>query len=100
MAFNHTGKWWLANGANMWVAWRNRPTGSGTKAGPIWVMAMPYPYDTFPTPSGTTQLEVLRSQVRFVYQNGGEDWAYYFLVENTRSPGWNPTWFGLSGGGN
>jgi hypothetical protein len=98
MAFNNVGGYWITNGANFWV--NLEFGGIGTFAGPIWAMAIPRPFDTFPTPSGTTQLEIRRSQIRFLYQNGGQRWTYWFNVENTPSPGWNATWFGLSGGGN
>jgi hypothetical protein len=63
-------------------------------------MANPLPFDSFPTPDGTTQLESGRFQKRFEYANGGTDWSYNCFVENSFSPGWNPTFFTLSGGGN
>jgi hypothetical protein len=100
MAFNNLGKFFLANGGNMWVTYRRLSGNIGTDAGAQWIMADPMPFDTFPTPSGTTQLESSRFQKRFLYANGGTDWSYNCFVENTASPGWNSTWFSLSGGGN
>jgi hypothetical protein len=100
MAFNNLGKFFLANGGNMWVTYRHLSGNIGTDAGAQWIMADPMPFDTFPTPSGTTQLESSRFQKRFLYANGGTDWSYNCLVENTPSPGWNSTFFSLSGGGN
>jgi hypothetical protein len=98
MAFNNVGKYWLANGGTMWITLRFGQLGEDR--GAQWMMASPLPFDTFPTPSGTTQLESSRFQKRFVYANGGTEWSYNCLVENTRSPGWNATWFTMSGGGN
>lgn len=100
MAFNNLGKYWLANGGNMWVTLRFNPHGTGDDHGAQWIMADPMPFDTSPTPSGTTQLESSRFQKRVLYANGGTDWSYNCLVENTPSPGWLSTWFSLSGGGN
>ena len=100
MAFNGVGKFWLANGKSTWVTIRFTPHGVAVDKGAQWIMASPLPFDTFPTPSGTTQLEVSRFQKRFLYSNGGTDWSYNCLVENTYSPGWNSTWFTLQGGGN
>lgn len=100
MAFNNVGKYWLANGATTWVTIRFSPHGTAEDRGAQWIMANPLPFDTFPTPSGTTQLESSRFQKRFLYANGGTDWSYNCLVENTAAPGWNSTWFTLSGGGN
>jgi hypothetical protein len=100
MAFNNVGKFWLANGANVWVTYRNTPHGVGVDSGAQWIMGTPIPFDTFPTPSGTTQLESTRHQKRFVYANGGTDWSYNCVVENTAAPGWHSTWVSLSGGGN
>ena len=54
MAFNNVGKFWLANGANVWVTYRNTPHGVGVDSGAQWIMGTPIPFDTFPTPSGTT----------------------------------------------
>ncbi len=54
MAFNNVGHYWLANGGSMWVTIRF----SGEDRGAQWIMANPLPFDTFPTPSGTTQLEI------------------------------------------
>jgi hypothetical protein len=99
MAFN-TGNFWLANGATTWVTVRLLSSGIGTDRGAQWIMAHPTPFSTFPTPSGTTQLESSRFQIRFVYSNGGTDWSYNCFVQNTPSPGWNATWFSLTGGGN
>ncbi|WP_234895497.1 hypothetical protein [Sinorhizobium meliloti] len=45
-------------------------------------------------------METTRHQKRFLYANGGTDWWYFALVENTYSPGWNSTFFTLTGGGN
>jgi hypothetical protein len=100
MAFNNVGRFWLPNGHTMWVTYRHIEAGIGVDRGAQWIMAAPRPFDTFPTPSGTTQLESSRFQKRFVYRNGGTDWSYNCLVENTRAPGWNATLFSLSGGGN
>jgi hypothetical protein len=100
MAFNDVAHIWLANGASVWVTYRSAPHGVGEDRGAQWIMAHPKPFDTFPTPSGTTQLESSRFQIRFLYANGGTDWSYNCLVENTASPGWNSTFFSLSGGGN
>jgi hypothetical protein len=100
MAFNHVGHVWLVNGQSVWVTVRFAPTGIGEDRGAQWIMANPMPFDTFPTPSGTTQLESSRFQKRVVYRNGGTEWTYNCLVENTASPGWLSTWFDLSGGGN
>jgi hypothetical protein len=100
MAFNNVGRFWLANGHKTWVTVRFKPHGIGVDRGAQWIMANPLPFDTFPTPSGTTQLESSRFQKRFVYANGGTDWSYNCLVENTAERGWNSTWFTLSGGGN
>jgi hypothetical protein len=97
MAFNNVGKYWLVNGASTWVTVR---LNGGVDGGAQWIMANPLPFDRSPTPSGTTQLESSRFQKRFVYTNGGTDWSYNCFVENTPSPGWNSTWFTLSGGGN
>jgi hypothetical protein len=94
MAFS-TGKFWLANGQNMWVY-----IGWGRDMGATWIQASPLPFDTFPTPSGYTQLETSRQQKRFLYANGGTDWWYFALVDNTYAPGWNSTYFTLTGGGN
>jgi hypothetical protein len=100
MAFNNAGKFFLANGANTWVTYRNMQHGVAVDMGAQWIMATPLPFDTFPTPSGTTQLESSRFQKRFLYANGGTDWSYNCLVENTAAPGWNSTFFTLTGGGN
>jgi hypothetical protein len=98
MAFNNVGHYWLRNGNSMWV---NVTMGRlGEDRGAQWIMADPKPFDTFPTPSGITQLETGRFQKRVTYTNGGTLWQYFALVENTASPGWNHTWFSLSGGGN
>jgi hypothetical protein len=100
MAFNDIGDYWLANGNSMWVSVRFAPAGVGQDRGAQWTMAGARPFSTFPTPSGTTQLETSNFQKRFIYSNGGTDWSYWCLVTNTYSPGWNATFFGLSGGGN
>jgi len=100
MAFNHLGHYWLANGANMWIIYTNAPYGVGIDEGAQWMQANPEPFDTFPTPSGTIQLESGRFQKRAVYENGGLEISYNVLVENTKSPGWLPTFFDLDGGGN
>jgi hypothetical protein len=100
MAFNNLGHFWLQNGYSMWVTYRYAPSGVGVDRGAQWIMADPKPFDTFPTPSGTTQLEVNRFQKRFVYRNGGGDWSYNAFVQNTPSPGWLSTWFCIQGGGN
>lgn len=100
MAFNNVGHFWLANGGSTWVSVRFAPHGVGEDRGAQWIMANPLPFDTFPTPSGTTQLESGRFQKRFVRAHGGSEWTYFCLVENTRSPGWNATYFTLTGGGN
>jgi hypothetical protein len=94
-AFNNEGHFFLQNGSSMWIL---RPVG-GTDQGAQVLMAIPKPFDTFPTPAGITQLETSRQQVRFLYANGGTEWHYICLVENTLSPGWNATFFSLSGGG-
>lgn len=99
MAFN-AGHYWIANGERYWVTIRFLSGGVAVDRGAQWIMADPKPFDTFPTPSGTTQLESTRAQKRFLYANGGTDWSYNCLVENTYSPGWNATWFSLTGGGN
>jgi hypothetical protein len=95
MAFNNVGHYWLKNGYHMWVGIK----AGGTDWGAQYLMAIPKPFDTFLTPSGITQLETGRQQVRFIYAYGGTEWHYYCLVENTPNPGWNDTWFSLSGGG-
>jgi hypothetical protein len=95
MAFNNEGHFWLKNGESMWILRSVGGVGQGAQI----LQAMPQPFDTFPTPSGITQLESTRQQVRFQYSNGGTLWTYICLVENTYSPGWNATWFTLSGGG-
>jgi hypothetical protein len=100
VAFNNVGHYFLVNGASTWITIRFNPHGVGEDHGAQWIMADPKSFDTFPTPSGTTQLESSRAQKRVVYQNGGTDWSYNCLVENTASPGWLPTWFSLTGGGN
>jgi hypothetical protein len=100
MAFNNIGRTWLDNGATTWVTILFAPHGVGEDRGAQWIMANPLPFDTFPTPSGTTQLESGRFQKRVVYENGGTEWTYNCLVENTRAPGWLSTFFTLSGGGN
>jgi hypothetical protein len=100
MAFNNLGKFWLANGHSTWVYVRFAPHGTGEDRGAQWIQASPLPFDTFPTPTGYTQLETTRHQKRFLYANGGTDWWYYALVENSYSPGWNSTFFTLTGGGN
>jgi hypothetical protein len=100
MAFNNVGKFFLKNGVSTWVTYRYAPYGVGEDNGAQWIMATPLPFDTFPTPSGTTQLESSRFQKRFVYANGGTDWSYNALVENSAAPGWNATLFTLTGGGN
>jgi hypothetical protein len=100
MAFAHIGHTWLANGQAVWQTVLFNPHGVGEDRGAQWIMGNPLPFDTFPTPSGTTQLESSRFQKRVVYQNGGAEWSYNCLVENTASPGWLPTWFDLTGGGN
>jgi hypothetical protein len=100
MAFNNVGHYWLANGHTMWVTILFAPHGVGQDRGAQWIMANPLPFDTFPTPSGTIQLESGRFQKRFIYTNGGTEVSYNCLVENTYSPGWLATWFDLSGGGN
>jgi hypothetical protein len=98
MAFNNQGKVFLANGQNVWITHR---TGTpGVDQGAQWIMADPMPFATFPTPSGTTQLESGNFQKRVVYANGGTDWSYNCLVTNTAAPGWLSTFFSLSGGGN
>jgi hypothetical protein len=94
-AFNNEGHFWLKNGSSMWIL----HSVGGTDRGAQVLMAIPKPFDKFPTPSGITQLETSRQQVRFLYANGGTEWTYICLVENTYSPGWNDTWFSLSGGG-
>jgi hypothetical protein len=100
MAFAHVGHIWLANGGTMWVSVLFNPHGVGEDRGAQWIMANPLPFDTFPTPSGTTQLETGHFQKRHLYQNGGSEFTYFALVENTPSPGWLATWFDLTGGGN
>ena len=100
MAFNNLGHYWLANGHSMWVTVRFGRNSAGEDRGAQWIMANPLPFDTFPTPSGTTQLESSRFQKRVLYANGGTDWTYNCLVENTAAPGWLSTFFTLSGGGN
>jgi len=97
MAFNNAGRWWLKNGESMFIG---ISFGSpGINMGPIFATALPLPFDTIPTPSGITQLETSRQQVRFLYANGGTAWTYFWLVQNSPSPGWNSTWFTMSGGG-
>ncbi|MET4644473.1 hypothetical protein ABZY10_39105 [Streptomyces sp. NPDC006539] len=98
MAFNNQGHYWLANGENMWVTMKFGSV--GTDRGAQWIMADPKPYDTSPTPSGIMQFEVSRFQKRHEYRNGGGEWSYNCLVENTKNPGWLGGWFCLSGGGN
>ena len=100
MTFNNVGHYWLKNGESMWVTLRFGPSGAGQDHGAQWIMADPKPFDTFPTPSGTIQLETGRFQKRVVYMNGGTDWSYNVFVENTASPYWLSTWFCLQGGGN
>lgn len=100
MAFDDIGPLWIANGESFWVTVRFLSNGVATDRGAIWIMADPKPFDAIPVPSGTTQLESGRFQKRFLYANGGVDWSYNALVENSYSPGWNPTFFNLSGGGN
>jgi hypothetical protein len=63
------------------------------------LQAIPKPFATFPTPAGIKQLETSRQQARFLYANGGTEWWNICFVENTPSPGWNHTWFSMSGGG-
>jgi hypothetical protein len=99
MAFT-IGNFWLANGHNMWVTYWFSPHGTKDDMGAQWMLANPLPFNTFPTPSGTTQLETSRFQKRVLYANGGTEWTYNALVENTAAPGWLPTWFNLEGGGN
>lgn len=96
MAFNNVGHYFLRNGHSVWVSISFRNGDRGAQ----WIMADPKPFDTFPTPSGITQLETRHFQKRFTYTNGGTLWQYFVLVENTASPGWNNTWFSLHGGGN
>ena len=100
MSFNNVGHFFLANGASVWVTYRYVPHGIGEDQGAQWIMATPLPFDTFPTPSGTTQLESGRFQKRVVYENGGTDWSYFALVQNTAAPGWHSTFATLQGGGN
>jgi hypothetical protein len=95
MAYNNEGHYWLANGASIWIL---RGVG-GVDRGAQVAMAIPKPFDTFPTPSGITQLETGHHQVRVTYTNGGTLWQYICLVENTLSPGWLATWFSMAGGG-
>jgi len=95
MAFNQLGHYWIKNGEAFWIL---RSVG-GVDQGAQYQMAIPVPFDTFPTPSGITQLETSRQQIRFLYANGGTEYTYICLVENTPNPGWHATWFGLSGGG-
>ena|SRR5438477_7455439 len=96
MAFNNIGHTWLRNGESIWAT---IIFGSGEDRGAQYIMATPVPFDTFPTPSGITQLETSRFQKRFIYANGGTQWSYNCWVEDTYSPGWNHTFFSLSGGG-
>jgi hypothetical protein len=98
MAFVNVGHYWLANGASMWVSIKFGTVGTDRKA--QWIMADPQPFDTFPTPSGIMQFEVGRFQRRHEYRNGGSEYTYFCLVQNTPSPGWLGGWFSLSGGGN
>lgn len=98
MAFNRWGHFWLANGANTWITIRFGSPSKDLQS--QWMMPNPEPFDTFPTPSGTMQFEVSRFQRRHEYRNGGSDWSYIALIENTPSPGWLGGWFSLSGGGN
>jgi hypothetical protein len=100
MAFNHEGHYWLKNGASIWITYKNAPHGVGEDLGAQWIQANPEPFDTFPAPSGTIQLETGRFQKRAVYENGGLEISYIVLVENTESPGWLDTYFDLDGGGN
>lgn len=95
MAFNNEGHYWLKNGESLWIL----RSVAGQELGAQVLMAIPQPFDTFPTPSGITQLETGRQQLRFQYANGGFEWTYICLVENSYSPGWHATWFTLSGGG-
>jgi hypothetical protein len=99
MAFT-IGHAWLENGNSVWWNIFFSPHGTHDDMGAQWMMANPLPFDSFPTPSGTTQLETSRFQKRVVYANGGTDWTYHCLVENTAAPGWLPTWYNLQGGGN
>jgi hypothetical protein len=94
-AFNNIGHYWIKNGSAFWAGIK----AGGTDWGAQVLMAIPKPFDTFPTPDGITQLETGRQQVRFLYANGGTEWIYFCLVENTYFPGWNATFFSLSGGG-
>ncbi len=100
MAFNDIGHYWIDPGNSFWVTVLFNPHGVGEDRGAQWIMANPKPFDTFPTPDGTIQLETGRFQKRVVNTNGGTEWSYNALVENTFSPGWLSTWFALSGGGN
>ena len=100
MVINDQGKFFLANGGSTWITWQWLPNGVGSDAGAVWLQANPKPFDTFPLPSGTIQLETGRFQKRVLSQNGGMDWSYIIFVENTQAPGWLSTFFSLSGGGN
>jgi hypothetical protein len=100
MAFNNAGHFWLANGESLWVTLRFFPHGNnGSDNGVQWIMASPLsePFAGF---EGTTQLESGRFQKRVQGSNTGTDWSYNCLVENSYSPGWNATFFDVSGGGN
>lgn len=102
MAFEGVGHYWLANGESLWVTLRFFPTGNkGAENGAQWIMANPL---SDPLPKGifigTTQLESGRFQKRVASVPGGVDWSYNCLVENSYSPGWNATFFDVSGGGN
>ena|ERR1700676_898258 len=99
MAFT-VGHSWIANGESFWFTYWFAPHGTKDDMGAQWALANPLPFDTFPTPSGTTQLETRRFQKRVLYANGGTEWTYNCLVENTANPGWLPTWMNLQGGGN
>jgi hypothetical protein len=94
------GDFFLHNGESAWITQRFTRGGVSFDNGAQWIMANPKPFDTFPTPSGTIQLESGRFQKRVVYQNGGTDWSYNALIENTPNPGWLSTKFSIQGGGN
>jgi hypothetical protein len=95
------GHFFIAKGASVFGTYRWVPHGVGVDKGAQWIMATPLPFETFPMPSGITQLESGRFQKRFTFENGGMDWSYWALVQNTAGPGFGHNTFAkLQGGGN
>jgi hypothetical protein len=96
MAFNNTGQHWLKSGESGGYTLRFGPEAMGSDHGAQWMMAVPLPFDTFPTPWGLYRLVTDRHAKQVLYANGGTDYTYTCEVHNEGVS----TFFTFTGGGN